>query len=543
MDPIIEALVTGASDDTIMEMLAEKEKEEGVEELEEKEKKEEDQPPKYRSCIKVRGRPILPPVMTEEVRRECQEWKRRALEVEERLAQERRATIMEKVDRIVTRAMAAGHKVDDEVQVDESLKLESGELSEEDTDREDESLLGYSVEYKEDGEDEESSSLQSVMRANSRLGEEVLTGRTEEETLTKKEEETLTQKEEDTLAQEEEVTYNEGQEGFSEGEVTEEISEELTEEISEDTDEEDISEDILEENQVEEENEGQENCEKLLEETRIENSETDKEHGQEFAKEKYNTEEFKDSATDQELIFVEHTEEIKTVLPEKSEDKQVPLSSRSQISESYSGPKSFEEIKKLVKSLPATPSLPVSLETDKMVKDYEDDASSFISDDDDDETCAPSITTEVYEEWRYNLVGQQQELNRRPGITDSLLSVTTVVENPIFGRKATLKEREDKTTEKEGVNEKEDHDDKEKSRPRRGSYSLDQPSPLLAAHMARFGTVGEADRRKEESDQINNVKAASKSTGESSSTGRLANGISQPGSFAKDSQKKWLNAG
>merc|ERR1719447_137592 len=134
MDPIIEALVTGASDDTIMEMLAEKEKEEGVEELEEKEEKEEDQPPKYRSCIKVRGRPILPPVMTEEVRRECQEWKRRALEVEERLAQERRVNIMEKVDRIVTRAMAAGHKVDNEDQIDESLKLESGELSEEEED-------------------------------------------------------------------------------------------------------------------------------------------------------------------------------------------------------------------------------------------------------------------------------------------------------------------------------------------------------------------------------------------------------------------------
>ena len=57
MDPIIEALVTGASDDTIMEMLAEKEKGEGAEELVEKEK---DQPPKYRSCIKIRGRPILP---------------------------------------------------------------------------------------------------------------------------------------------------------------------------------------------------------------------------------------------------------------------------------------------------------------------------------------------------------------------------------------------------------------------------------------------------------------------------------------------------
>merc|ERR1719458_1800088 len=157
------------------------------------------------------------------------------------------------------------------------------------------------------------------------------------------------------------------------------------------------------------------------------------------------------------------------------------------------------------------------------MKNCDDDASSFISDD-DDETCAPSITTEVYEEWRYNLVGQHQELNQRPGITDSLLSVTTVVENPIFGRKATLQEREEMnktTTTGEGASKKEELDDKEKSRPRRGSYSLDQPSPLLAAHMARFGTVGEAARREGEGDQINNKKTESKSTGESLLPGRL----------------------
>ena len=79
MDTIIEALVTGASDETILEMIAEKEKEEEVHQNEE-ENKEEVEQPKYRSCIKIRGRPILPPVMTDEVRLECQEWKRRALE-------------------------------------------------------------------------------------------------------------------------------------------------------------------------------------------------------------------------------------------------------------------------------------------------------------------------------------------------------------------------------------------------------------------------------------------------------------------------------
>ena len=491
MDPIIEALVSGASDDTIIEMLAEKEKEEGIEghEEEKKEDKEEKQP-KYRSCIKIRGRPILPPVMTEEVRLECKEWKRRALEVEERLAQERRVNIMEKVDRIVSRAMAGGHKVEIEVQMDENLRLESGELSEEETDKEDDdSVLDNEVEYEEDGEEEDSSSIQSVMRANSRLGEEVLTGRIEEETLTK----------------EEEVIDGEGQ-GLSEGELTEEMteetSEEVTEEISEETDEEEISEEILGEKEMEENNHGQQNVETFMEDLHIENTELKKEHIQESVKVQYNTEVFKESGSDQELIVVKLTEETETGLPEKSENKQVPLSARSQISETYSGPKSFEEIKKLVKSLPATPSLPISLEDNNVMKNCDDDASSFISDD-DDETCAPSITTEVYEEWKYNLVGQNnQELNQRPGITDSLLSVTTVVENPIFGRKTTSKdigemnkrdladmvyEKKATSTEEEAKEKEEEHEG-EKSRPRRGSYSLDQPSPLLAAHMARYDT-------------------------------------------------------
>ena len=135
MDTIIEALVTGASDETILEMIAEKDKEQ-QDHQNEAENKEEVEQPKYRSCIKIHGRPILPPVMTEEVRLECQEWKRRALEVEERLAVERRTNIMEKVDRIVTRALATGHKVEDEVQIDESLRLESGEHSEEESARE-----------------------------------------------------------------------------------------------------------------------------------------------------------------------------------------------------------------------------------------------------------------------------------------------------------------------------------------------------------------------------------------------------------------------
>ena len=56
----------------------------------------------------------------------------------------------------------------------------------------------------------------------------------------------------------------------------------------------------------------------------------------------------------------------------------------------------------------------------------------------------------------------------------------------------------------------------------------------------RFGTVGEAARMEGESDQINNKKTESKSTGESLLPGRLENGgqsTFQPESDAKDSQR------
>merc|ERR1719494_563848 len=203
-------------------------------------------------------------------------------------------------------------------------------------------------------------------------------------------------------------------------------------------------------------------------------------------------------------VFVESDKEKESFL--RPEEEQGIHTFRSQISEPVSGPKSFEEIKKLVKSLPVTPTLPtLPLEDDKLANNSEDDASSYISDDENDETCAPSITTEVYEEWKYNLVGQQvQELNRRPGITDSLLSVTTVVENPTFEKRAAIKEKgelkskdhmekvqEINSTSTECVaKESKERDEGDQPRRRRGSYSLDKPSPLLAAHMARFGPVG-----------------------------------------------------
>ena len=48
----------------------------------------------YVSCIRIKGRPILPPVMTPERKLECIEWKRKALEVEEKLGLKRREKIL-----------------------------------------------------------------------------------------------------------------------------------------------------------------------------------------------------------------------------------------------------------------------------------------------------------------------------------------------------------------------------------------------------------------------------------------------------------------
>lgn len=47
------------------------------------------QPNEYKSCIRVNGKPILPPLMTTEKRQECQRWKSKAIEVERRLHQRR----------------------------------------------------------------------------------------------------------------------------------------------------------------------------------------------------------------------------------------------------------------------------------------------------------------------------------------------------------------------------------------------------------------------------------------------------------------------
>lgn len=73
---------SGAEDDQILKMLAELEGDSGSE--------PEQSRPGYVSCVRVAGEPILPPVMTDQTRLEALTWRRRALDVEERLAARRR---------------------------------------------------------------------------------------------------------------------------------------------------------------------------------------------------------------------------------------------------------------------------------------------------------------------------------------------------------------------------------------------------------------------------------------------------------------------
>lgn len=85
-------MLEGASDLQISRKLVMEAKEamEAAEAMEEGEAREE-----YQSCIKIRGRPILPPVMTPEVRRECRAWKEKAILKEEQLRHRRRIRALE----------------------------------------------------------------------------------------------------------------------------------------------------------------------------------------------------------------------------------------------------------------------------------------------------------------------------------------------------------------------------------------------------------------------------------------------------------------
>ena len=91
----------GAEDDQILKMLAELEgeKESGSE--------PEQVSSGYVSCVQVGVEPILPSVMTDQARLEALTWRRRALDVEERLAARWREKLAERIDDIVSKVKSS----------------------------------------------------------------------------------------------------------------------------------------------------------------------------------------------------------------------------------------------------------------------------------------------------------------------------------------------------------------------------------------------------------------------------------------------------
>ena len=101
MDEIIKALLSGAEDATILRMLEQMEAETGA--VKEDQEDGGIQSSNYVSCVKVNGDPILPPVMTDERRLESLMWKRKALEVEERIAGKRRDQLSKNINNIFSK--------------------------------------------------------------------------------------------------------------------------------------------------------------------------------------------------------------------------------------------------------------------------------------------------------------------------------------------------------------------------------------------------------------------------------------------------------
>ena len=123
MDEIIKAVLAGASDQEILEMLERlgecgeghnsKIGDDGKTETE------------YVSCVKVGGASILPPVMTEERRLECLKWRRKALEVEEKIGNKRREALANNIQRIVTGVTNRNHSETDGLEVYSILRSNS----------------------------------------------------------------------------------------------------------------------------------------------------------------------------------------------------------------------------------------------------------------------------------------------------------------------------------------------------------------------------------------------------------------------------------
>ena len=146
MDDIIKALLNGATDQTILDMLEEFE----FEHKKNEEASDDARRPEYESCIKVNGQSLLPPVMTDQKRLDSLMWKRKALDVEAKIAAKRRERLARNIEDIVANVE---NKREHEPETDTSL-----DYSEDD--------------YKD--EQEESLCVYEIMRCNSRAADELI---------------------------------------------------------------------------------------------------------------------------------------------------------------------------------------------------------------------------------------------------------------------------------------------------------------------------------------------------------------------------------
>ena len=367
MKDIIQALLSGASDDEILEMVNSKEME--VKKNNEKPENNE----QYTSCIKINGKPILSPVLTQQTRIECLEWKRKAMEVEEKLVWKRKQII---TSNTMNNSDSSNEPNFQSKVFDQNENNLEGEFTDE--------------ELENESTDEETPDTYEILRCNSRAADKVVNGI-------------------------------------------------LIDEI-----------DILDES-------------------------------------------------------------VSSTFQERKE--------KDTSSMSKSGPKTFEEIKNLVKSMKKFSETSQSLENQSSVTNYDVDF-EIDSDISDDETFASSIVTEEdqtegfkkHNTSPFRTVISRQKSRTGPeygiskymindsntGLYDSILSVNTVIENPSFRNSPSHPPNEEEceleniSPDVEQMKQEQtelEHGEGEQHHQmqRRGSYSIDKPSPLLLAYLLKIG--------------------------------------------------------
>ena len=140
----MKALLEGADDDQLLKMLAE------IEESKDIDKEIVGSASDYESCIKINGAPILPPIMDDEKRLDCLKWKRKAMEVEERIGNKRREKLTKNIKNIFNKVQGTLTTAGD----NPDLNLDLSELSSD--------------------EDSDDSKVYDVLRCNSRAADAVV---------------------------------------------------------------------------------------------------------------------------------------------------------------------------------------------------------------------------------------------------------------------------------------------------------------------------------------------------------------------------------